>query len=105
MSKKNRTVFGRITYGITLIFLLIVLYFAYQYYQSNNFNDFVRSETNLYTSAFKRDKQEKYSKNMSYKIDSPEFNDAMFYKTIEVEENQPYRVTCMVKTKNVIAEE
>ncbi len=90
---------------IFLIILLICLYFSYQFYQKNNFNDFTKSETNLYTSTFIRDKEIKYSDKRSYKIESPEYNDAMFSKTIKVEKNQPYKVTCMVKTKNVEKEE
>lgn len=98
--KKNK-----IGYFISLAILLVILYFAYQYYQLNNFNDFVRSETNLYTSKFTRDNDIKYTNKKSYKIESPEYNDAMFYQTIKVEKNQPYRVTCMVKTKGVQAKE
>lgn len=93
------------TYFISLAILLVILYFAYQYYQTNNFNDFVRSETNLYTSNFTRDKNTKYTDKKSYKIESPEYNDAMFYKKIKVEKNQPYKVTCMVKTNDVQANE
>lgn len=105
MSYKNRTRFGNIAYTITLIFLIVMLYFAYQYYQTNNFNDFVRSEKNLYTSEFKRDSEIKYNNQRSYKISSAEYNDAMFYKNIKVEKDTPYRVRCMVKTKNVTSEE
>ena len=102
MTKKR--LISRIIYFFTLIILFILLYFAYQYYQLNNFNDFTRSETNIYTSNFKRDKKIKYSDSRSYKIESPEYNDAMFYKTINVEKNTPYKITCMVKTNNVEAE-
>ena len=102
MTKKR--LISRIIYFFTLIILFILLYFAYQYYQLNNFNDFTRSETNIYTSNFKRDKKIKYSDSRSYKIESPEYNDAMFYKTINVEKNTPYKVTCMVKTNNIEAE-
>lgn len=105
MNKKRETARGKVTYYITLIFLCILLYFAYQYYQANNFNDFIRSETNLYTSEFKRDSEIKYSEQRNYKISSQEYNDAMFYKTIKVEKNQPYKVSCMVKTSDVIAKE
>lgn len=66
--KKNK-----ISYFIALAILLVILYFAYQYYQLNNFNDFVRSETNLYTSKFTRDKEIKYTNKKSYKIESPCF--------------------------------
>lgn len=89
---------------IILVILCVFLYFAYQYYQENNFNDFVRSETELYTAKFKRDNEIKFDKTRSYKIESPEFNDAMFYKTVKVEKNKPYKVTCMVKTENIEAE-
>ena len=100
MSKYKRTI-SKITSLITTIVLLIILYFAYQYYQTNNFNDFVRSEANIYTSKFKRDNKVKYSEYRSYKIESPEYNDAMFYKTINLEKNKSYKITCMVKTNNV----
>lgn len=102
MTKKR--LISKIIYFFTLIILFILLYFAYQYYQLNNFNDFTRSETNIYISNFERDKEIKYSDNRSYKIKSPEYNDAMFYKTINVEKNTPYKITCMVKTNNVEAE-
>lgn len=105
MEERKKTIQGKITYFLTLIFLLILLYFAYQYYQTNNFNDFVRSETNLYTSEFKRDNEVKYLGQRSYRITSQEYNDAMFYKTIEVEKNHAYKVSCMIKTEEVIAED
>lgn len=103
MKKKNRV--NKIVDLIILIVLLTVLYFAYQFYQTNNFNDFVKSETNLYTSEFKRDGDNKYSKNRSYSIKSDEYNDAMFYKSVKLEKNKPYKVTCMVKTNNVEAKD
>ena len=101
MSRKPKTTKNKIMDAIVLVILLVILYHVYQFYQTNNFNEFVRSETNLYTSIFKRDKEEKYSEKSSYKIESPEYNDAMFYKMVKVQKNQPYKVTCMVKTKNV----
>lgn len=85
--------------------LLIALYFAYKYYQKNNFNNFIRSETTPYTSTFVRDSKEKYSERSSYKIESFKYNDAMFYKKVQVEKNTPYKVTCMVKTKDIEAKE
>ncbi len=99
---KNRK--NKIIDFIILIILLTALFFAYQYYQKNNFNEYVRSESNPYTSKFIRDKEEKYSKKASYKIESEIYNDAMFYKTINVEKNTPYKVACMVKTKEIESE-
>ena len=41
----------------------------------------------------------------SYKVENKEYNDAMFFKTIEVKPNTPYKVKCMVKTENVLNKE
>lgn len=105
MPKTRKSIVGKIAYIITIIILCILLVYAYNYYQSNNFNDFVKSEANLYKSQFKRDNTIKYGENRSYEIISPDYNDAMFYKTINVEKNQPYKITCMVKTENVESED
>ena len=105
MPKTRKSIVGKIAYIITIIILCILLVYAYNYYQSNNFNDFVKSEASLYKSQFKRDNTIKYGENRSYEIISPDYNDAMFYKTINVEKNQPYKITCMVKTENVESED
>lgn len=105
MPKTRKSIVGKIAYIITIIILCILLVYAYNYYQSNNFNDFVKSEASLYKSQFKRDNIIKYGENRSYEIISPDYNDAMFYKTINVEKNQPYKITCMVKTENVESED
>lgn len=103
MEQNKKT--SKISYFLSLAILLVVLYFAYQYYQKNNFNDFVRSETNLYTSQFTRDKEVQYNNKTSYKIETLQYNDAMFYKKVQVKKNQPYKVTCMVKTNQVETKE
>lgn len=95
----------KISYYITLVILFVILVLVYNYYQANNFGEYIRSETKPYTSHFSRDKKIKYSKKNSYKIESNEYNDAMFYKKVQVKKNQPYKVTCMVKTNNVQAED
>lgn len=89
---------------IIAIMLIIGIYFTYKFYSNNNLNQFIMSEKNLYTSNFSKDTKVKYGENNSYKILSPEYNDAMFYKTISVEKNTPYKVTCMVKTSDVQSE-
>ena len=100
-----KKILEKITYAVTVLVLCTLVYFAFQKYQENNFNDFVRSEANVYTSEFTRDATEKINSQKSYKITSEKYNDAMFYKEIKVEKNQPYKVTCMVKTNNVKSKE
>ena len=95
----------KIKYAVTVLVLCALVYCAYQKYQKNNFNDFVRSEANVYTSEFTRDVAEKINNQKSYKITSKKYNDAMFYKKVKVEKNQPYKVTCMVKTNNIKSKE
>lgn len=87
---------------ISWIIILVILIIAFNFYKKNNFNEFVRSEMNLHTSQFKRDKETRYSKSDSYKIVSNIENDATFYKTVKVQKNTPYKVTAMVKTENVV---
>ena len=102
--KKRINVKALIVNIITFIILIMAVYFAYQFYQSNNFNEFIRSEAKHNISVFKRDEKVKYSDINSYRITSNDYNDAMFSKEIQVQKNTPYRVTCMVKTKDVEAE-
>ena len=90
---------------ISWIIIIVILVAAFNFYKINNFNDFARSEMELHTSEFRRDSKIKYSKTNSYKIISNTANDATFYKKVKVKKNKPYKVTCMVKTENVIAED
>ena len=55
--------------------------------------------------TFTRDSDVTYSDMHSYKIQNEDFNDAMFYKEIDVIPYTAYKVTCMVKTDNVVNEE
>lgn len=90
---------------ISWIIIIAILVVAFNFYKRNNFNEFVRSKMELHTSEFKRDSEIKYSKADSYRIVSNTANDATFYKKVKVQKNMPYKVTCMVKTENVIAED
>lgn len=86
---------------IIIIFLIIAIIFLFRIYKSNNFNNFILSERNSGKSSFSRDNEEKYQNKTSYKITSQSYNDAMFSEKIKVKKDTPYKVTCMVKTKDV----
>lgn len=102
MEYKTKSGFlGKLVYLIILIILIVIIVKLYNIYKINNFNEFIKIEAIPYTSKFTRDNEVKYSDKSSYKIQSNVMNDAMFYKTIKVEPNKPYKVTCMVKTENV----
>ncbi len=94
---------GKIIWKIICITITITLLFmAYKIYSKNNYNEYIRAEYNSGNSNFERDERVKYSKMNSYKIENTDYNDAMFFKTISVIPNTSYKVSCMVKTQNVI---
>ena len=97
MQKKN----NKIKNIISIIMIIIVLFVGYKIYKKYNFNNFVKAEYNLGISKFERDSNVKCTEFDSYKIENTNYNDAMFYKTIDVVPNTPYKVTCKIKTENV----
>lgn len=92
MNKKN---------VISIIILIIAIIIGGVVYSKYNYNDYIKSVREKGKTSFSRDDDIKYSKTKSYKIENKEYNDAMFYKTIQVKPNTPYRITCKVKTENV----
>lgn len=102
--KKQKSNISNVIYIIIIIILLSVIFKVYQIYKKYNFNDFTKAVYTQKESNFSRDGEIKYSDKDSYKIESLSYNDAMFFKEIDVEPNTPYKVTCMVKVKNVKAE-
>lgn len=85
--------------NICIIVIIIVAFFVYRKY---DYNFYTKGIAEKGKTKFSRDSNETYSKDRSYKIENEISNDAMFYREISVRPNTPYRVTCMVKTKNVI---
>ncbi len=99
MQKKKS--FNLIKNIISIVVFVILIYMAYTIYQKYNFNDYIKAEYNMGFSNFERDSNVKYGNTNSYKIENTNYNDAMFYKTINVTPNTPYKVTCKIKTQNV----
>lgn len=88
-----------IIFFIIVFFVLIKLYGVYKKY---NYNEFIKAENIIRATKFTRDSKEKFANENSYKMESQDFNDAIFYKKIKVKPNTPYKLTCMVKTDNVV---
>lgn len=102
MAKKSKI--SRISNIIFTIILLIVLYKVYGIYKSYTFGGFTKAEYNQGITKFSRDSEITYSYDYSYKLESNDFNDAMFYKEITIKPNTSYKLSCMVKTENVESE-
>ena len=90
---------GRI---FSLIVSIVIIIIGYTIYQNYNFNEYIKAESTRGLSNFTRDAEVTYVDNVkSYKIENTDYNNAVFYKTIQVEPNKPYKVSCMIKTQNV----
>lgn len=100
--KKN--IDSKIANIIFTIIVLVILYKLFGVYKTYYYNEFTKAEYNLGVTKFTRDNDVKYSYDYSYKLESKDFNDAIFYKKINVKPNTPYKLTCMVKTEDVITE-
>lgn len=103
MSKKSG-ILSKISSLIFIILVITALVALHRVYKTHYYNDFYKAEENINSTKFTRDGKVKYSDAYSYKLESKEYNDAMFYKTVSVEKDTPYRVTCMIKTEDVTPE-
>ncbi len=100
MSKVKKI--SNILSNVLTIIIIIIGIFIYRKY---DYNFFVKGVEQQGKTIFSRDSEEKYSTTRSYKIENKQENDAMFYKEVNVEKNTPYKVNCMVKTKDVVNSE
>ncbi len=101
MRKNSGSKFGTIVFALVV---LIILFFIFNIYKENYFGSFLKAEYIPNLSEFKRDRTIKQGKFDSFRIDSYDFNDAMIYKEVEVKPNTPYRVSCMVKTQDIVSQ-
>lgn len=90
---------------VSNIFTIIIIIIAIIIYRKYDFNFFTKGIQETGRTAFSRDSKIKYSEDKSYKIENKIENDAMFYREISVKPNTPYKVTCMIKTDNVIGKD
>lgn len=102
--RKERSVFSKFISLLLWIVLIAFCVKAFSMYKTLYFNGFTKAEYVGGITKFSRDNKVKYDKERSFKMDSADFNDAMFYKEIDVKPHTVYRVSCMVKTENIIPE-
>ena len=105
MNKEKKTIGSMIGNIIFVVIIALILIKLYSIYQKYCFNDFIKATTQANITKFVKDDKIKFLNQSSYKIESCDFNDAVFYKEISVTPNTPYKVSCMVKTENVQAED
>ncbi|MFR7666586.1 MAG: hypothetical protein ACLU2J_04770 [Clostridia bacterium] len=98
----NKKRLNNILPNLLMIVIIIVTFYIYRKYDYNYFSKGILENGRT---EFSRDSNVKYSKDRSYKIENKVSNDAMFYREVTVRKNTPYRVTCMVRTENVVGNE
>lgn len=101
MERKNNSKIANIVFAVIVISIFCILC---RFYKIHSFGEFTKAENILGITKFTRDTSTTYTYKYSYKMESNDFNDSMFYKTINVKPNTPYKLTCMVKTENVETE-
>lgn len=89
---------------IKIVAAIIVLIIALMMLQTKNFNGFAMARFYEGKTVVSRDRKEQYQNEWAYKIESKDYNDFMMYKTIPVKKNTAYKVSCMVKTKDVVSQ-
>ncbi|MDR0979050.1 MAG: hypothetical protein LBL91_03850 [Lachnospiraceae bacterium] len=95
MKKSICSVLSTVIFVIVVLSIVVCTGFLYILL---DYDGFQKGQAHIGKTLFLRDIMEDYS----YKLESKDYNDAMFYKTINVEKNTAYRVSCMVKTDNVL---
>lgn len=98
MNNRGKISLKTIIYIIVIIILILIARYIYCKY---NFYDYEKGVREGNKTSFTRDSSVVYSDMDSYKIENKEYNDAMFYKNIQVLPNTAYKVSCMVKTDKV----
>ncbi|MCL2383076.1 MAG: hypothetical protein FWC79_02725 [Oscillospiraceae bacterium] len=100
--KKTARIISRISSIIIIVLTLVAMIAVYEIYKTNDFNQFIRAEYHLGVSRFVRDREVTTGNgHRSYRIKSEEFNNAVFYRAVQVRPNTIYRVSALVKTENV----
>ena len=82
-------------------FALIGIIVMNTLYKQIGYGYFKKTLSRSGVTFFTRDNTIKYSDMNSYKIENKDYNNASFYKTVKLNKNTPYRITCMIKTENV----
>ena len=98
---------GRIRFKsiVHFIIIMIIAFVGIKIYSTYNYYDYIKGVRETGKTTFTRDSETVYSDMHSYKIENEDYNDAMFYKEIQVTPYTAYRVTCMVKTQDVVNKE
>lgn len=84
-----------------VFFALIAVVILNNVYKGIGYGYFKKALSRSGVTFFTRDNKINYSDMNSYKIENKDYNNATFYKSVKLNKNTPYRITCMIKTEEV----
>lgn len=87
---------------ISTIFIIVLLIFAIIVYHKYDYGFYSKGISERGKTVFSRDSRTTTNKKSSYKIENKDYTDSMFYREISVKKNTAYKVSCMIKTENVL---
>lgn len=90
---------------VNVLIVVLLVFVSFNIVQKHNLNGFKLAHYYVGKTDVTRDSKVKYNSKWSYKIESKDFNDYMIYQKIKVQKNTAYKISCMVKTQDVEAEE
>ena len=95
-------IIGRIIYWGLIIGLIV---FGVYMYNTRFFNDYYKTMKNKNADFSRVKVEDSYagleSESKAYKITCEDYNNALFYKEINVKKNTPYKVSCYIKTEDI----
>lgn len=94
-----RKVLRNVVFICALIFIALLIFNIVN--RNIGYGYFSKAALDKESVVFSRDSNVKYADINSYKIENKDYNNSIFYKTINVKRNTPYKITCMIKTEDV----
>jgi hypothetical protein len=98
MKEKVYSIVSTVIFIVAILSIIACTGFLYMLLDYNTFD---KKQVNIGKTNFLRDFWEDYS----YKLESTDYNDAMFCKTVNLEKNTAYKMSCMVKTDSVVCQD
>ena len=103
--KKRKRIFRFIRHILSFIIGVGLIIYALNYYRQFDYGYYTKGITQMGKTEFRRDKEVKLGNTYSYRIVNADYTDSMMFREIDVKPNTAYKVSCYIKTKDVISKD
>ena len=100
--KKRKRVFRIIRHLLSFVIGVALSIYILNYYRMYDYGAYTKGITEMNKTEFRRDKDVKIGNTYSYRLINSDYTDSMMFREIEVKPNTAYKVSCYIKTENVI---